>query len=270
MTAVLTVAATVPSKEPTARARRRSLQDRQPDLDRAQKLVGQRQPSAMARVQAGASAGAPEGVRDAGTSNQRRIRIPRSGKLSLMQPSAQSQDLAELLRRIATGDQAAFAGFYDATSRAVFGIVLSVVRDRAQAEEVAQEVYLEAWTLAKSFDSGLGSPGGWLNTIAHRRAVDRVRSAERSMRRDQRHFESDASLPNPDTSDIVVEQSEGERVRAALSRLPEAQRTAVTLAYFEGRSHREVAEFLQLPLGTVKTRIRDAMKRLRIQLGEAS
>ena len=190
------------------------------------------------------------------------------GKLSLMRPSTSSHELIELMHRVAEGDQAAFAEFYDSTSRTVFGIVLSVVRDRAQAEEVAQEVYLEAWTGARQFKASLGSPSGWLNTIAHRRAVDRVRSSERSMKRDQRHFEAGRAIPDPDTSEIVVAQDEGSRVREAMKSLPEAQRTALTLAYFHGRSHREVAEELQLPLGTVKTRIRDAMKKLRSQLGE--
>lgn len=178
--------------------------------------------------------------------------------------------LVELMGRIAGGDQAAFADFYDTTSRTVYGIVLRVVRDRAQAEEVAQEVYVEAWTSAPRFDPELGSPTGWLNTIAHRKAVDRVRSSERSSAREQRHFDAEMRREAIDTSDIVVAQDQGERVRAALEQLPEAQRTAVRLAYFEGRSYREVAEFLGLPLGTVKTRIRDAMKRLRNQLGEAA
>jgi RNA polymerase sigma-70 factor (ECF subfamily) len=148
--------------------------------------------------------------------------------------------------------------------------VLRVVRDRAQAEEVAQEVYVEAWTAAPRFDPSLGSPTGWLNTIAHRKAVDRVRSSQRNLAREQRHFDTELRQASVDTSDIVVAQDESSRVREALEQLPEAQRTAVRLAYFEGRSYREVAEFLELPLGTVKTRIRDAMKRLRSNLGEAA
>ena len=111
----------------------------------------------------------------------------------------------------------------------------------------------------------------WLNTIAHRKAVDRVRSAQRSTQRDQRHFEQTTAVhAQPDVSEIVVAHDEGRRVRDALEQLPEAQRTAVELAYFSGFSHREVAERLGIPLGTAKTRIRDAMKRLRTQLGEAS
>jgi len=196
-------------------------------------------------------------------------RFASRGTVVAMRSSA-GHELAELMDRIATGDQAAFADFYDATSRTVYGIVLRVLRDRAQAEEVAQEVYVEAWTSAPRFDAELGSPTGWLNTIAHRKAVDRVRSSERNLAREQRHFNAETQRVTADTSDIVVAQDESQRVREALDQLPEAQRTAVRMAYFEGRTYREVAEFLELPLGTVKTRIRDAMKRLRHHLGEAA
>jgi RNA polymerase sigma-70 factor (ECF subfamily) len=196
-------------------------------------------------------------------------RFASRGTVVAMRSSA-GHELAELMDRIATGDQAAFADFYDATSRTVYGIVLRVLRDRAQAEEVAQEVYVEAWTSAPRFDAELGSPTGWLNTIAHRKAVDRVRSSERNLAREQRHFNAETQRVTADTSDIVVAQDESQRVREALDQLPEAQRTAVRMAYFEGRTYREVAEFLELPLGTVKTRIRDAMKRLRQHLGEAA
>jgi RNA polymerase sigma-70 factor, ECF subfamily len=187
-----------------------------------------------------------------------------------MSSPTSSHELVELMLKVAGGDQTAFAQFYDSTARTVYGIVLRVVRDRAQAEEVAQEVYVEAWTSAPRFDPELGSPTGWLNTIAHRKAVDRVRSSERNFAREQRHFDAEMQRVSVDTSDIVVAQDQSQRVRAALEQLPEAQRTAVRMAYFEGRSYREVAEFLGLPLGTVKTRIRDAMKRLRNHLGEAA
>ena len=196
-------------------------------------------------------------------------RFASRGTVVAMRSSA-GHELVELMGRIANGDQAAFADFYDATSRTVYGIVLRVLRDRAQAEEVAQEVYVEAWTSARRFDAELGSPTGWLNTIAHGKAVDRVRSSERNLAREQRHFNAETQRVTADTSDIVVAQDESERVREALEKLPEAQRTAVRMAYFEGRTYREVAEFLELPLGTVKTRIRDAMKRLRHHLGEAA
>lgn len=194
----------------------------------------------------------------------------RRGTVVVMRSPTHAAALALLMRRITDGDQQAFAEFYDATSRTVFGIVLHVLRDRAQAEEVAQEVYVEAWRSAGRFDAGRGSATAWLNTIAHRKAVDRVRSAERTAAREQRHFEIDADRVAADPSEIVVEHDEGRRVREALDRLPEAQRVAVRLAYFEGRSHREVAECLQVPLGTAKTRIRDAMKRLRNTLEEGA
>ena len=177
-------------------------------------------------------------------------------------------DLGRLMARVAEGDQQAFAEVYDATSRTVFGIVLRVLRDRAQAEEVTQEVYVDAWRQAKRFDGERGSATSWLNTIAHRKAVDRVRSVERAAARDQQHFEHETRAPEPDVSDLVIARDDGRRVRDALQRLPEVQRTALELAYFDGRSQREVAEYLEVPLGTVKTRIRDAMKRLRTYLRE--
>jgi RNA polymerase sigma-70 factor, ECF subfamily len=194
-----------------------------------------------------------------------------SGKVVPMQPRTDSPELTELLARVATGDQEAFATFYDRTSRVVFGIVLHVVRDRAQAEEVTQEVYVDAWKAATRFDAAFGSATAWLNTIAHRRAVDRVRSAERRVQREQRvYLESPERPVDRDTSEIVVANDESSRVRSALEMLPEAQREAVLLAYFDGRSHRDISESLQVPLGTVKTRIRDGLKRLRTQLGEVS
>lgn len=198
-------------------------------------------------------------------------RLGSHGRVDVMPPPTQrsdARDLVAVMGRVASGDQTAFAELYDATSRSVFGIVLRVLRDRAQAEEVTQEVYVDAWRHASRFDGAQGSASTWLNTIAHRKAVDRVRSAERSAARDQRHFEYAAGVPEPDVSDLVVARDDGRRVRAALQQLPEVQRTALELAYFEGRSQREVAEYLKVPLGTVKTRIRDAMKRLRTHLGE--
>lgn len=203
-----------------------------------------------------------------------RGRLPSRGSWSLrgtvafMRRAPAAHELSLAMSGLAAGDQHAFTTFYDATSRAVFGIVLRVLRDRAQAEEVTQEVFLEAWRTAARYDSKQGTPAAWVNTIAHRRAIDRVRSVERSTQRDQRHAEDQRDLRSPDTSDVVVARDEGDRVRAALERLPEPQRRALTLAYFDGRTQREVAEMLDVPLGTVKTRMRDAMKKLRIHLDE--
>lgn len=179
-------------------------------------------------------------------------------------------ELAPLMAKVSAGDQSAFAQVYDATVRNVFGIVLHVLRDRAQAEEVTQEVYVDAWRQAARFDSAQGSVSAWINTIAHRRAVDRVRSSERRSLREHRHADEQFAQVAPDTSDLVVANDEASRVRAAMALLPERQRTAVQLAYFEGKTQREVAEYLQIPLGTVKTRIRDAMQRLRKHLEEVT
>ena len=195
---------------------------------------------------------------------------PRLTVVTMPTPSASGHELASLMTEISAGDEQAFARLYDSTVRNVFGIVLRVLRDHAQAEEVTQEIYVEAWKLAPKYDSKQGSVSAWLNTIAHRRAVDRVRSSERRTHREQRHFEEGSGRVAPDPMDQVVANDEGQRVRAAMEKLSEGQRTAVQLAYFEGKTQREVAEFLQVPLGTVKTRIRDAMQRLRIHLGEAA
>ncbi len=204
-----------------------------------------------------------------GVSLPSRLAFPRSrGKVSPVQPTSAADELAAVMSRVAEGDHAAFATFYDATSRTVFGIVLRVLRDRAQAEEVAQEVFLEAWRTSTRYDPKQGTPSAWINTIAHRRAVDRVRSVERSTQRDLRHAESENTSAVPDVSEIVVARDEGGRVRRALATLPEAQRTALSMAYFDGRTQREVAELLGVPLGTVKTRMRDAMKKLRVHLEE--
>jgi RNA polymerase sigma-70 factor (ECF subfamily) len=179
-----------------------------------------------------------------------------------------ADELSTVMVRVAAGDEGAFATFYDATSPTVFGIVVRVLRDRAQAEEVAQEVFLEAWRTSARYDPRQGTPSAWINTIAHRRAVDRVRSVERSVQRDQRHAESDLESTAPDVSEIVLVRDERSRVRRALAELPEVQRTALALAYFGGHTQREVAEMLDVPLGTVKTRMRDALKKLRGYLEE--
>jgi RNA polymerase sigma-70 factor, ECF subfamily len=197
-------------------------------------------------------------------------RLGAHGRVARVHASSPPEDLSDLLGLVARGDQDAFAAVYDATVRSVFAIVLNVVRNRAQAEEVTQEVYLDAWRSAPRFDPAQGSPKAWLHTIAHRKAVDRVLSAQRSTDRDQRHFDQTrAGEDTPDVSELVIAHDDGRRVREALAVLPEPQRVAVQLAYFSGYSHSQVAERLQIPLGTAKTRIREAMRRLRAHLGEA-
>jgi len=181
-------------------------------------------------------------------------------------PSANAE-LVELLRACSLGEEAAFAKLYDATASRLFGLVLRIVRDRAQAEEVTQDAYLDIWRNSSRFDSDRGSALSWLMTIGHRKAVDRVRSAEATRRRDTAYGARDQASPFDQTVEEAHRNLDAQRVRKALDTLTETQRGAVELAYFGGYTHREVAAMLELPLGTAKTRIRDGLIRLRDTLG---
>ena len=178
--------------------------------------------------------------------------------------------LAELLRRASRGDEGAFAEWYDATSARAFGLAVRVLRDPAQAEEVTQESYLECWRHAARFDSAKGSAISWLLTIVHRKAVDRVRSAESAGRRDVAYGQRERSVPHDETAEAAAASIEATRVRAALADLTAKQREAVELAFLGGYTHTEVASMLDLPIGTAKTRIRDGLIRLRdaLNVGE--
>lgn len=180
-----------------------------------------------------------------------------------------TQVLAELLRSSSRGDQAAFARLYDATSARVHGLVLRVVRDPAQAEEVTQEAFLEIWRTASRFDPERGSAVSWLLTIGHRKAVDRVRSAEASSRRDTKYHDTSQPVAHDETAEAATATFEAQRVRHAMEALTAAQREAIGLAYFGGYTHTEVATMLDLPIGTAKTRIRDGLIRMRDTLGVA-
>ena len=171
-----------------------------------------------------------------------------------------------LLRRPGRGDQSAFAELYDALSPLVYGVVLKVVRDPSQAEEVAQEVFVELWRLAARFDGTKGSAKSWAATLAHRRAIDRVRSEQAARVRQDR--DANQVVREHDVVAAEVESSLDQvRVRRALTQLSELQREAVELAYFGGHTYREVAVLLDVAEGTVKSRIRDGMIRLRDELG---
>jgi RNA polymerase sigma-70 factor (ECF subfamily) len=176
-------------------------------------------------------------------------------------------DLAELLRLSSRGDEAAFAELYDATTRRVFGLALRVVRDPAQAEEVTQEAFLEIWRTSTRFDQGRGSALAWMLTIVHRKAVDRVRSAEASTRRDTSYHQGATTVEHDTTAEAAEASLEARRVRGALRTLTAVQREALELAYFGGYTHTEVAKMLDLPVGTAKTRIRDGLIRLRDAMG---
>jgi RNA polymerase sigma-70 factor, ECF subfamily len=175
--------------------------------------------------------------------------------------------LADLLKRAGRGDESAFAEWYDATSARAFGLAVRVLRDRAQAEEVAQESYLDCWRQAARFDLAKGSSISWLLTIVHRKAVDRVRSAEAAGRRDAAYGRREQTVPHDETADTATASLEAARVRAALADLTTKQREAVELAFLGGYTHTEVARMLDLPVGTAKTRIRDGLIRLRDALG---
>lgn len=184
--------------------------------------------------------------------------------------AARRDEVADLLRATAAGDDAAFERLYDLVSARVHGLVLRVVRDPAQAEEVTQEVFLDVWRTADQIDTERGSPVGWILTVAHRRAVDRVRSAEASRRRDHLEVVRDPRRSRDETVEQAQANLDGDRVRAALGSLTELQREAIRLAYFEGLTHTQVADLLDIPLGTAKSRIRDALLRLRDVLGEGA
>ncbi|MBV9092774.1 MAG: ECF RNA polymerase sigma factor SigK [Streptosporangiaceae bacterium] len=176
-------------------------------------------------------------------------------------------DLAAQLRLVARGDAAAFDAVYTRVAAPVFGIVSRVVRDPAQSEEVTQEVLLEVWRTAARFDAARGSAMTWVMTMAHRRAVDRVRASAKQSERERRT--AAAQIPFDEVAEAAEASLDRERVRRCLDSLTEIQRESVVLAYYRGYTYGEVASLLSVPAGTVKTRMRDALIRLRDCLGVA-
>jgi RNA polymerase sigma-70 factor (ECF subfamily) len=197
------------------------------------------------------------------------------GQAQRLIPQAQAQGpgakrgpdpgLAVLLAHVARGDQPAFEAVYEQTAGQVLGIVRRVVRDPAQSEEVMQEVLLDIWRTAARFDPELGSATAWVMTLAHRRAVDRVRSEQKSAERELRFVS--AEIAYDEVTEAVEANLDRERVRRCLTSLTDLQRESVTLAYYGGYTYREVAELLGTAVGTVKTRMRDGLIRLRDCLG---
>lgn len=170
----------------------------------------------------------------------------------------------EWLQRVARGEIEAFAAVYDELAPSIYGLVLRIVRDSAQAEEVVQEVMVELWGSAPRFDAGLGTARTWALTIAHRRAVDRVRAEESNSGRQERAARRLGPLIHQrSVSETIEVRLDEQRLHCCIAALTELQREAVILAFFDGLTYREVAEALDTPLSTVKTRIRDGLSRLR-------
>jgi RNA polymerase sigma-70 factor (ECF subfamily) len=173
----------------------------------------------------------------------------------------------DLVRRVARGDTSAFELLYDRLAGSVFGLIRRVLRDAAQSEEVAQEVMVEVWRTAARFDPDRGSATTWIHTMAHRRAIDRVRAAQSAHDREEKVARREHVPPYDDVVEKVETRLEQEQVRRCLDELTDLQRESVVLAYYRGYTYREVSELLTTPLGTVKTRLRDGLIRLRDCLG---
>jgi RNA polymerase sigma-70 factor (ECF subfamily) len=194
--------------------------------------------------------------------------------LSLSNPQTDAEE-AELLRALARGDESAFARIYDRYSPILLGLLLRILRSRAEAEDVLQEVFLQVWQRAHSFDSERGRAFTWLVTLARSRAIDRLRSVGSRERAARASAEETPPESEPaDWADNAAIRSErAEAVRAALAELPEEQRQVLMLAYIEGMSQSEIAAAKNQPLGTVKTRTRSALRKLseslRVRLGQS-
>ena len=167
-----------------------------------------------------------------------------------------------LIRRMAEGDRAAFAPFYDRYAPLVYPLVLRIVREAADASDVLQEVFWEVWQAAATYDPARGSPEAWIVTRARSRAIDRVRSVRRRGETFVAPLDEAmaASDPAPDAAEAAEDRG---TVRSALDRLSAPQREVIELAYYGGLTQSEIAERLKQPLGTVKTRIRLGLERLR-------
>jgi RNA polymerase sigma-70 factor (ECF subfamily) len=187
------------------------------------------------------------------------------GLASVPAPGRGEQDLDRMLRMVARGDQHAFEVVYDRLARPAYGVIRRVVRDPAQSEEVTQEVLLEVWRTASRFDPEMGSAATWVLTIAHRRAIDRVRAEAAAAGREQKS--ADIQVRHDEVVDAVEASLDRERVQRCLGGLTEVQRESITLAYYGGYTYRQVAALLGVTLAAIKTRIRDGLIRMRDCLG---
>jgi RNA polymerase sigma-70 factor (ECF subfamily) len=184
--------------------------------------------------------------------------------LSLANPQTDAED-AELLRAVARGDEAAFSQVYDRYAPILLGLMLRILRSRPEAEDVLQEVFLQVWQQARSFDPARGRAFTWLATLARSRAIDRLRAVDSRERAAQRSAEEGGAPAGGSrgwAEGEAIRAERAEAVRAALAELPEEQRQVLVLAYLDGMSQSEIAAAKNQPLGTVKTRTRTGLKKL--------
>ncbi|OBH59649.1 RNA polymerase subunit sigma [Mycobacterium mantenii] len=181
----------------------------------------------------------------------------------MTRPPPPGNELDALLRKVARGDRAAFAAVYDLTKSRVYGLIMRVLRDAGYSEETTQEVYLEVWRRAPEYDSGKGSALAWILTMAHRRAVDRVRTETASTARESRYFAANADPSTDVVAESAIAGDERRRVNDCLGALTDVQRECIQLAYYEGLTYSEVSQRLSANLSTIKSRMRDALRGLR-------
>jgi RNA polymerase sigma-70 factor (ECF subfamily) len=185
-------------------------------------------------------------------------------------PRAEAREINAILASVASGDRAAFARLYDSIVGPVFGLIRRIVRDGAISEEVTQDVMLEVWRMAPRYDPTQGPGLSWILTIARRRAIDRVRSEQASRSRAMRIASEQLEREHDDAAEAALRDSERSTVASALSHLSQLQREAIELAYYDGLTQNQIADRLGVPLGTIKTRIRDGMLRLQETLRPAT
>jgi RNA polymerase sigma-70 factor (ECF subfamily) len=184
-----------------------------------------------------------------------------------MTEASQGSDLDALMRRVARRDADAFAALYDQTRSRVYGLVTRVLRDAGYSEETTQEIYLEVWRTAEAYDSAKGSALSWLLTMAHRRAVDRVRAEQAAGQRESKYGAASVERSGDLVADSAIAADERRRVAACLDSLTDVQRQCIELAYYSGLTYAEVSQRLSANLSTIKSRMRDALRGLRGCLG---
>lgn len=193
--------------------------------------------------------------------------------------SERSRELAQLLARTGLGDRAAFARLYERSSGHLFAVVLRIQRDRAQAEDLLQEIFVSVWKAAASFDTARSQPLTWLTHIARNRAIDSLRRAQAQPRTDSLSAADDDDGPDPSEAlvsaapgplDLLGQASDRRELAQCMEQLSAPQRQSVALAFFDGLSHAEVAAQLREPLGTVKSWVRRALNSLKGCLDRAA